>query len=185
MNYRNKNILKKRQFTSVDTKSLINYLSYDKSDNNWFGVSFQIREPFPLTKMYEMYINSFNNLINKFGEVNEWYIQPLHIYKLFPWFSKDDNFELIENLKNMISDPYNFKGFISLNSSQIKSFFKDLFYFSYVTHSQDLFVFNKSKPFVIQFNQHLSIDIISMNIDIIEEIIPLFRNCDLKIKRYS
>ena len=183
--YQDKNIFKSKKTIPLDLSDLVSYLADDKCKYKWYGVSFQIDKPKEEVIKPQEYNNAFSDIVNTFSEINEWIIQPFHPFKLYPWVTKNDNSPEIKRLKKLFEKTLTFKGYILLSSEQTKNLFEDLFMYSYITHSQDLIILNKEKPFIIILGQHLCLDIVSPNSNIIEEIISILKKYSYSVKRYT
>lgn len=186
MIFRNKNIFKSKIVDVFDIKDLDSYLANEKHQFVWHGISIQIKEQTKIgvNQKAELYRKSFYDVIDSYPQIACWIIQPKQSVKLFAWFDKKGKIKL-EKLKSLVGDNKEFKGYITVDSSEIKNIFRDLFIFSYATNSQDLMIFNQTSPFVMIMNQHLCLDIISTNKSIISEIGLNFKKQKFVIKKYS
>ena len=186
MFYRNKNIFKSKNKTVLNIRQLTSYLFEDKSSSDWYGVSFQKDVgKYILTNDIYMYFNeAFSDILDYVGLHEDWIIQPCHTKKLFIWFEPTDNMPEINTLKSLLPDPYHFKGYIIMNTINMKLLFRDLFLYSYLTGSQDLFLICRQKQIAIQLGQHLTIDVISNEYKIIDDIIFLLDKYRFVVKHY-
>lgn len=201
--FKNKNIFKSKKKLPLNITDLVDYL--DDADHiiDWKGISFQfnyIQEELALLKRNNKNIKELDNeqislFIKKFLDIlsilnlNEYYIQQCFTYKLFPWFiqnQKINNIYIIKPLLNIFKglSLEEAKGYISLSYEDLKSIFKSLFFYSFITHSQDIFIISQIKPVVIILNQHLTIDIVTSDLQIFNQAIEMLKHENIEVKIY-
>lgn len=203
--FKNKNIFKSKKNLVLDIIDLVNFLGDEDHREDWKGVSFQfniIQEELALLKRNNKNIKELDNeQISLFSQkflgilallnMNEYYIQQCFTKKLFPWFRKNkkiNNIYAIKPLYNIFQsfslEEEEVKGYISLSYEDLKSIFKSLFFYSFITHSQDLFIISQTKPVVIILNNHLTIDVVTSESQIFNQVIEMLSNENIEVKIY-
>lgn len=185
--YKKRNLFRDKNLTHLNLNDLLKYLADVKYKENWYGISFQfdyIQRELALLKRNNKNIKNLDNeqltifiekFLNKVSEfdLKEFYIQPCYPNKLFNWFYRNIRRNQIYIMKPLfkIFEDNNFieqKGYITLNFDYLSLIFKNLFFYSFITNSQDLFIISATKPIVIMLGQHLSIDVLTNEKDIFD-----------------
>ncbi|HZG01921.1 MAG TPA: hypothetical protein VEY71_13025, partial [Chitinophagales bacterium] len=182
-----KNIFKRKDFLPIDIGDFMSYVAGEPTQAYWHGVSFQLDIDYRHVKpeVYLEYQEQFKKLIDK-SLSGDWVIQPYQPRKLFEWCQDDDNDkQTTGNLKRLLQSSPRFKGYLIVANQEITDLFKDLFLFSFLTHSQDLMLFSSGKPLVVQFGQHLTLDVISTDFLLIENMIALLEEYRFVVKIYQ
>jgi hypothetical protein len=158
---------------------------------NWFGFSYQIDDSKPktLNGLVKEYQSWFNNLLSYFNDNSLWVVN--HDKIDLDWFPTDeDNLPDLRELfkRNKISNE--FKGAIVLSLDNIYRFSKDIISYPYaVFNEKDFFYSNldishSELPFIIKISDHLNIDLLSTDIELLKNMMEN-NNGAFLVKEYS
>jgi len=175
-----------------DRANYIDFL-YDEPNimPNWFGVSFQISDSKrqTLNGFVKEYQSWFNDLLSYFKEKSLWIVN--HDKTDLDWFpTSEDNLPDLRELfkKNKISNE--FRGAVVFNFEDLYNVSKDIISYPYaVFNEKDFFysnldISNSELPFIIKISDHLNIDLLSTNIEMLKNIVSNNNGDAFLIKEY-
>ncbi|WP_442587185.1 hypothetical protein ACSBL2_14180 [Pedobacter sp. AW31-3R] len=145
----------------------------------WYGVSVQLDkkvEKINLSEFIEIYGPLFKKIISIFDHGCSWIVN--HDKKDFEWFpNNEDNLSSLRNLFKQNNISNKFKGALIFSEDDLMEFSKDLISYPYgVFNENDLFYTNIDishceLPFVIKILDHLNIDLLSTNRELLKGVI--------------
>lgn len=145
----------------------------------WYGVSFQLHKKekeISLKEFLEKYEGWFKNIISSFNNRSFWIVN--HDKNDLNWFpNKENNLTKLRNLFQQNNVPNKFRGALVFNKDNLLKFSKDLISYPYAVFDEDgLFYMNldishDELPFIIKILDHLNIDLLSTNKDLLKEVV--------------
>lgn len=163
-----------------DRSQYIQFL-FDESNSSveWYGVSFQLDKKgrkINLPEFIQIYEPWLKRIISTFDRSSSWILN--HDKKDFEWLpNNEDNLSSLRNLFKQNNISNKFKGALIFSEDVLIEFSKDLISYPYgVFNEEDLFYTNidishSELPFVIKILDHLNIDLLSTNKELLRRIV--------------
>jgi len=172
----------KKNFTEIlpyDRHQYIEFLFDEPNLVKWYGVSFQLNkkdEIISLLEFIQLYDPWLKKVILTFDRESLWILN--HDKNDFEWLpNNEDNLPSLRNLFKQNNISNTFKGAMIVDEDILVEFSKELISYPYgVFNDYDLFYSNidishNKLPFVIKILDHLNIDLLSTDEELLKRII--------------
>jgi len=177
-------------------KNVNSLLPYNRkqylTDSGWYGVSFQLNsklKEIDLTNFIEIYGQLFESIILKLDKGSFWIVN--HDDKDLEWFPNDeDNLTSLRTLFKQHNISNKFKGALIFTKDDLLQFSKDLISYPFTVFKEEgllyknLDVSHSESKFIIKISGHLNIDLLSMDKELLKEVINANQTSDFIIKYY-
>lgn len=176
-----------------DRRKYVEFL-YDDFDSpaKWYGASFQLEsqgKEISLTEFVEKYESWFKNIISSLDKDSLWIVN--HDKKDLNWFpNNENNLTTLRDLFKQNSVPNTFRGALILTKDDLFKFSEDLISYPYAVFDEDgLFYMNldisySELPFIIKISDHLNIDLLSTNKELLREVVNENSSSIFIVKQY-
>lgn len=192
---KNTNLYRKNIISFLDINDYNNFMRFHEQKilHTWYGCSIQKIEKEILIDNNSL--QNFKDVINLFltsdgGKNGKWLIQPFNGKKTYSWFTSrlrfpSNKLKIIKNIFNNNKISYLFKGAIETNNEGLSNIFCNLLQYPFLLKGSDIEIFNMETPTVIILNRHFTIDIITLNENLIKDFVSLIDKDKFLIKRYK
>jgi hypothetical protein len=170
-----------------DRRHYIEFLDDDfDSTTEWCGVSFQLDylgKNINITEPLKIFGRLFEKIVSKLDSESFWIIN--HDDKDLNWFpDNDDNLFSLRDWFRQNGIPNTFRGSLILMKSELLKFSKDLILYPYLLSYKNLDISHSELQFVIKITNHLTIDLLSTNKELLRKIINESFSKSFNIKQY-
>lgn len=186
----------KNTFTDIlpyDRDQYIEFLFEEPNLVKWYGVSFQLNKKdktISLPEFIQVYEPWLKKVILTFDRGSLWILN--HDKNDFEWLpNNEDNLPSLRNLFKQNNISKNFKGALIFSEDTLIEFSKELISYPYgVFNEHDLFYSNidishNKLPFVIKILDHLNIDLLSTDEELLKRIIKENNSDSFILKPYK
>lgn len=170
-----------------DREHYIDYLDDDfDAETKWCAVSIQMSnedKKNSLSKFIEVFEAIFKNVISKLDNGTSWIIN--HDDKDMKWFLNDkDNLKALRTVfkNNNVQDT--FVGSLILEKDDLLELAQDFISYPYVLSYKDLDISHSKMPFIIKITSHLTIDLLSMDKELLRKIVNENKSNQIIVKEY-
>jgi hypothetical protein len=182
----------------VEFKMNVNkHLPYDRkqyiSFSGWYGISFQLRNhgsEVNLREYLNIYEPFFKSIISTFPNGSSWIVN--HDDKDLKWFPNDEeNLTSLRTLFKKHNVPNEFKGALIFSKDILLQFSKELISYPVAVFNEDrmlymnLDVSHSEVKFIIKISGHHNIDLLSMNKDLLKEVVNANDSHKFILKPYN
>jgi hypothetical protein len=172
--------------TPYDKEDYLNFIDNDfEGTTSWKGYSIQ-----PLNKLGDdKYTKTqlkevFEQIIQKTDNGGKWIVK--HDDKILPWFIEGDESlfpKICSALKENNVQPSS-KGALLCDISDLFYLSDEIVSYSYSLSYKNLDIINTDRILVIKATSHLSLDLLSTNLRILNELLTLVSDEEFTIKKY-
>ena len=161
----------KNSLLSYDRDQYLEFLGDDfNSQTKWVGYSLQLvsyRDPI---KSLSILNETLKKLLAEYEDDSFWNVN--HDDKDMKWFP--DSQQNLKNLRELFRNhgiPNDFIGVISFSKHELLQYFEDLVSYPYLLSYKNLDISNSELPIIIKITSHLSLDLLSTEISLLEKIL--------------
>lgn len=170
-----------------DREHYIDFLDDDfDSDTKWCAVSLQMNseeEKNRLSQFVDVFESIFKKVISKLDNGVSWIIN--HDDKDMNWFLNDkDNLEALRTVFKQNNVQNTFIGSLILEKEDLLELAQDLISYPYVLSYKDVDISHSKLQFIIKITSHLTIDLLSMDKELLRKIVNENSSNKIIIKEY-
>lgn len=166
------------------------YLDDDINDDDleekWYGYSIQMpQDDCTLSNAVNIFTPILRDIILSFGLNTAWIIS--HEYKDMEWFNKyikEDKLPILWNLFLKNDVVYPFKGGIKMDSNVLLSCIKNLIEYAPILSYKNIDISNMKVPLIIKLTDHITLDLLSNDEDLLNKHMTMLNTAGLKIIKY-